>query len=113
MDGFEMVRRYRALESERNAIISASTIPSSESAGNERDTSAAPALSHAASAESGRPRRALFPARLPMPIVGISANSNLISQSQATDAGMNAFLSKPFKLADLNGLISIVLSKSL
>jgi CheY-like chemotaxis protein len=69
MDGFEMVRRYRTLES----------------------TLATP----------------LGPQRAPMAVVGMSANSDLASQSFATDAGMNAFMPKPFSAADMQAIIDL------
>ena len=69
MDGFEMVRRYRTLES---------TLPMS-----------------------------LGPRRAPMAVVGMSANSDLASQSLASDAGMNAFMPKPFSAADMQAIIDL------
>ena len=112
MDGVEMVRRYRALEAERSVVLGAAEPLESCAV---ESTPATGTHSHSASVESGRPlaQRALTLARPPMPIVGISANSNLIGQPQATDAGMNAFLSKPFTLADLNRVVSSTLNKPL
>jgi CheY-like chemotaxis protein len=75
MDGFEMVRRYRALE---NALPAAA---------------------------------ALQPRRAPMAIVGMSANSDLASQSLAVDAGMNAFMPKPFSAADMQAVLDLFLSR--
>ncbi len=40
-----------------------------------------------------------------MAIVGMSANSDLASQSLAADAGMNFFLAKPFSFADINAVL--------
>jgi CheY-like chemotaxis protein len=83
MDGFEMVRRYRSLEVLKR--IGSST--------------------HGLiNAPSSFPAQA---ARAPMAIVGMSANSDMTSQSLATDAGMNAFMSKPFSAADMRDIISL------
>ena len=43
--------------------------------------------------------------RAPMAIVGVSANTDLASQSLAVDAGMDAFLSKPFTVGDMQALL--------
>ena len=45
--------------------------------------------------------------RAPMAIVGMSANTDLASLSLATDAGMNAFLPKPFSAADMQATLDL------
>ena len=72
-----MVRRYRDFES---------TLP----------------VALSSSLSSAEPRR-----RAPMAIVGMSANTDLASQSLATDAGMNAFLPKPFSAADMQATLDL------
>ncbi len=42
-----------------------------------------------------------------MAIVGMSANTDLTSQSLATDAGMNAFMPKPFSSADMQAVLDM------
>ena len=49
--------------------------------------------------EEGRPRRSRFV------IVGMSANSDAQSRSDALDAGMDYFVGKPFRYDDFSGFI--------
>ena len=88
MDGFEMVRRYRAIELQRAQELAQKSYASSLVA------SADPAAI------------AICFSRSAMAIVGMSANSDLSSQSMASDVGMNAFLAKPFSFADMNAVLS-------
>ena len=58
--------------------------------------------------ESMLPRAsAAQPERARMAIVGMSANSDLESQSIATEAGMNSFISKPFSVVNLQTILSV------
>ena len=45
--------------------------------------------------------------RPPMAIVGMSANSDLASMALAREVGMNAVLTKPFLIANLQGMLSL------
>ena len=134
MDGLEMVRRYRLLESERNATASSavdgalddldSSAPAArDSESDEVATLPVPTAIRRAAGEvdplpppspppsapsACEPRR-----RRAMPILGISANAHLIAQPLAAEAGMDAFVSKPFTLADLKRAVAALLSKSL
>ncbi len=57
--------------------------------------------------ESELPVSAAKPSRAPMAIVGMSANTDLASQSLATEAGMNAFMPKPFSAADMQAMLDL------
>lgn len=90
MDGFECVRRYRQIE--RSGGDCDAAAPSGAVTATGASTSTA-----SASAAISRPD---------MVIVGMSANSDIGSQSLAHDAGMDAFLAKPFSGAELQLIIS-------
>jgi hypothetical protein len=143
MDGLEMVRRYRLIESERDAATaSASAVDDARFGTGALDDldSSAPAARDAESEEVAMPpvppvptaiRRAAGEVEPPpprvapsarerrrrrlraMPIIGISANAHLVAQPLAAEAGMDAFVSKPCTLADLKGAVAALLSKSL
>jgi CheY-like chemotaxis protein len=104
MDGFEMVRRYRAVELQRAQELAeqASTgtsLYASTSADRDEPTAVGGVDSISPAAISNCFSRAA------MAIVGMSANSDLASQSLAADAGMNFFLAKPFSFADINAVL--------
>jgi hypothetical protein len=44
---------------------------------------------------------------------GLNSSKPLVAQALATDAGMNAFVSKPFTLADLSAVAAATLGKAL
>ena len=104
MDGFEMVRRYRSLES-------AECVARANRGGGGHtpsvDATRAPANQMPPTCVSTRR------ARPPLAIVGISANSDLVAHSLASSAGMNAFVSKPFALADLSDAVATTLGRPL
>ena len=116
MDGFEMVRRYRALESAHGTsnrsvdslFAEFGSKSHSEPHAHQQSSATVFASVPPPPPVSARPR-----VRQPMTILGISANSDLIAQSLATDAGMDAFVSKPFTLADLSDVVARALSTSL
>jgi CheY-like chemotaxis protein len=99
MDGFEMVRRYRAVELQRAQELA----QRSSCTGTASTTGASP-LPVTASPDSAVISHSF--SRSAMAIVGMSANSDLSSQSLAADAGMNYFLAKPFSFADINVVLS-------
>lgn len=110
-----MVRRYRFLEAEHGRRVESNiglggAIGTCASAS---DSSEPESMSGSGTQSEPLSARVRSRSRPPMAILGISANSDLVAQSMATDAGMNAFVSKPFTLADLASAVALVLSKSL
>jgi CheY-like chemotaxis protein len=130
MDGFEMVRRYRAHEAAL-AVSAARRLASDiyDGDGNDGDCNHGGGSGHADGGgahgrgdgnhddcahgrgvggdDQPKPVPASQAARAPMPIVGMSANSDLASQSLAVDAGMNAFMPKPFSVADMQAVLDL------
>jgi CheY-like chemotaxis protein len=93
MDGFECVRRYRQFE---RSSVGCDTAASGTVTATDASSSVA-----STSASNQQVER-----RPDMVIVGMSANSDLGSQSLALDAGMDEFLPKPFSGAELQRIIS-------
>ena len=79
MDGFEAVRRYRAFERDATALHAAA------------QTALATTRVH----------------RADMAIVGMSANSDITSMALAREAGMNAVITKPFSIANLQEMLEL------
>ena len=102
MDGFEMVRRYRAVELQRAQELALAQRSSCSLTAT--TSTIGTSLQLAASAEPAVISNSFL--RSAMAIVGMSANSDMLSQSLAADAGMNAFLAKPFSFADINAVLS-------
>ena len=103
MDGFEMVRRYRSVELQRAQELAqqASTGTSLYASADRDEPTAVGGVDYISPAAISN----CF-SRAAMAIVGMSANSDLASQSLAADAGMNFFLAKPFSFADINAVLS-------
>jgi CheY-like chemotaxis protein len=115
MDGFEAMRRYREFERAAKAAAVRQRVWQKSSAG----VFAEAILSHGSLLDTAAVRdrdiaigdphddryhtnaAASQPLRQDMAIVGMSANSDLGSQSLAREAGMNAFVPKPFSMANL------------
>ncbi len=70
-----------------------------------RSSGAAAAAAHEIEFErtNGERRRRLRPA---LPIVGMSANSDAVARALAEQAGMTAFLPKPFSIADMQATLA-------
>jgi CheY-like chemotaxis protein len=92
MDGFECVRRYREFE-RCGGDCNATPVATAATAA----TALVPATAASLDTRNNRPD---------MVIVGMSANSDIGSQSLAQQAGMDSFLPKPFSGAELQRIIS-------
>jgi CheY-like chemotaxis protein len=121
MDGIEMVTRYRLLEleaaahetSDRSYELPPSThafdsgpahdIDRDQSQADQARTSGAAAAAHGIDRSGCDRRRRLRPA---LPIVGMSANSDAAARALAEQAGMTAFLPKPFSIADVHAALA-------
>ena len=104
MDGFEAMRRYRAFERESKAAAAdqRTRLKSSSSAGAFADAILSSQTQGHLLADAAR---AFDCERKDMAIVGMSANSDLGSQTLAREAGMNAFVPKPFSQANLGDIL--------
>ena len=101
MDGIEAVRRYREYEMAhqkdlKRSLTGGSGINSADNPVNDFSNSP-PTVSVPVPVPVTEPHR-LF-------IIGMSANSDSVTKQCAHDVGMDAFLAKPFAIADLQVLV--------
>ena len=116
MDGFECVRRYRAFEEERKSLLLSRSLDfirktSSTSSwdyqgtASETETEAVPNKDVLKLLARRSLSRRFLGFRDNMAIVGMSANSDSQSATEAIEAGMNIFITKPFTGADLQNIL--------
>jgi CheY-like chemotaxis protein len=104
MDGIEAVRRYREYETAQHKGLKqdhtgeSTVLPADNTVS---DLINSPLHGHTATADPYR----LF-------IIGMSANSDAVTKQCAHDVGMDAFLAKPFAIADLQLLVDSIRSSS-
>ncbi len=103
MDGIEMVTRYRLLELEAATHATANwSLPPLTPA-----LDAGPARAESGSTDATHESEQSVRERCHrLPIVGMSANSDAAAQALAVQAGMTAFLPKPFSLADVQAALA-------
>jgi CheY-like chemotaxis protein len=104
MDGIEAVRRYREYETAQHKGLKQdhtgeSTVFPADYTVNDLINS--PLHGNTATADPHR----LF-------IIGMSANSDAVTKQCAHDVGMDAFLAKPFAIADLQLLVDSIRSST-
>ena len=113
MDGIEMVTRYRLIELEAathasDATANRSALPLDSGSAHAHALAGSTGTDATHESEpsiSDRERRRPLPPRA-LPIVGMSANSDAAAQALATQAGMTAFLPKPFSRADVQAALA-------
>ena len=107
MDGIEAVRRYREYETAQHKGLKqdrtgeSTVLPADYTV---IDLIGSPLHGHTATTVAD-PHR-LF-------IIGMSANSDAVTKQCAHDAGMDAFLAKPFAIADLQLLVDSIRSSTI
>lgn len=111
MDGIEAVRRYREYENIQNIRITNEKCKEIEK--NEKSEKNEKIENIENWTGMGIPSRLNIDISKRLLIIGMSANSDRATEIAALDAGMDAFLAKPFTMADLQPLVSNMLTVGL